>query len=161
MENQLDLAKSLTNFAAYLPIIRSNVNSTLKVAENIKDENEKIIFLGHHYMELVENLTTSGIIYRKEDKMNKLILVKSKGYLLLNVNDISTMEAYPVGNDMSLIVSLSSGETVSLCQFRSKNAKTIMNRIIEKIYYKIKDDEDIILIDDIIIEAKKEEDGNK
>lgn len=159
MENQLDLAKSLTNFTSYLPIIRSNVNATLKSAENIKDENEKIIFLGNHYMELVENLTTSGIIYKKEDKMNKLILVKSKEYLLLNVNDISTMEAYPVENNMSLIVSLSSGERISLCQFRAKNAKSIMNRIIEKIYCKIKDGEDIILMDDIILESKEEEDN--
>lgn len=64
MKKEIDLAKCLTNLAAYLPIIRTDVNNTFKEAENIKDENEKYIYFGHQYMKLIELLKESGIIYK-------------------------------------------------------------------------------------------------
>lgn len=90
--------------------------------------------------------------------MNNLVMIKSsKG----NISLIGSTEY--TDNKISLIITLSSGKYISLCTFTSKDYRFIMNRIIEKLYYQIlyRDLDEIINMDDIVKESKKEEDENK
>lgn len=97
--------------------------------------------------------------------MNNLVLIKSsKGHIVLNIDNISVIgSAEYTDNKISLIITLSSGKSISLCTFASKDYRFIMNRIIEKLYYQIlyRDLDEIINMDDIVNEAKKEENENK
>lgn len=97
--------------------------------------------------------------------MNNFVLIKSsKGHVVLNVDNISVIGSTECkDNKISLIITLSSGKSISLCTFTSKDYRSIMNRIIEKLYYQIlyRDLDEIINMDDIVKEAKKEEDKNK
>lgn len=91
--------------------------------------------------------------------MNNLVLLKSsKGHVVLNVDHISAIiGALDATNKISLVITLSSGKSISICTFTSKDDRAIMNRIIEKLYEQIiYRDSDEINMEDIVISAKKE-----
>lgn len=93
--------------------------------------------------------------------MSKLIIIKSRSAAILNVDSISAIVANQDTDIVQIIVLLLSGKSVLISQFRSKNAKSVTKRVIEKLYDKIRSDEYIIDMNDIIEEAKKEEDESK
>ena len=91
--------------------------------------------------------------------MNNLVLIKSsKGHVVLNVDNISVIgSAEYTDNKISLIITLSTGQSISVCRYTSKDNRSIMNRIIEKLYEQIiYRDSDEINMEDIVISAKKE-----
>ena len=91
--------------------------------------------------------------------MNNLVLIKSsKGHIVLNIDNISVIgSAEYTDNKISLIITLSTGQSISVCRYTSKDNRSIMNRIIEKLYEQIiYRDSDEINMEDIVISAKKE-----
>ena len=92
--------------------------------------------------------------------MNNLVILKSsKGHVVINIDHISSIVGSldATTNKISLIITLSSGKSISVCTFTSKDNRSIMNRIIEKLYEQIiYRDSDEINMEDIVISAKKE-----
>lgn len=92
--------------------------------------------------------------------MNNLVILKSsKGHVVINVDHISSIVGSldATTNKISLIITLSSRKSISVCTFTSKDNRSIMNRIIEKLYEQIiYRDSDGINMEDIVISAKKE-----
>lgn len=92
--------------------------------------------------------------------MNNLVILKSsKGHVVINVDHISSIAGSldTTTNKISLIITLSTGQSISVCRYTSKDNRSIMNRIIEKLYEQIiYRDSDEINMEDIVISAKKE-----
>lgn len=57
-----ELGELLQGLACQQPIIQIDVDTTLETADKLKTEDQKLRFLGMHYLELVESLRKAGII---------------------------------------------------------------------------------------------------